>query len=283
MSSFSHPTPLISNVDVASPPTSLSLTLSLNVSIFNPSPFSIDAGHITFGVGLWGCEDGSGPVAIATVSHAAFVTGWSNITATAAVVGPPGRCALEFLSNYLNAAPSLLSLASLPDPNGVPLVQDALRDLDLEVHNDGLQASLLHSAIAYILDPVSVLSTRQIHANVVVTNPLSSPIEISSVDVNVTSLGTSLGFLKHTFAQPIVVPPNSDAPTPTVCVRLSKLVSLKMLEAFIEAASSSTGAPTRFRGSASATVGGNFKLDLALDQGPIPAFVVLRIPPACAA
>jgi hypothetical protein len=283
MSGFSHPTPLITDVDVAAPPTSTSLTLSLNVSIYNPSPFSIDAGHITFSVSVWGCQDGSGPVAIATVSRAAFVTGWSNITAVAVIVGPPGRCALEFLSNYLNAAPSLLSLASTPDPNGVPLVQDALRDLDLQVHNDGLQSSLIHSANAYILDPVTVLSTRQIHASVVVTNPLSSPIEISSVDVNVTSLGTTLGYLKHTFAEPIVVAPNADAPTPTVCVKLSKLVSLKMLEAFIEAASSSQGAPTHFRGCASATVGGNFKLDLALDQGPIPAYVVLRIPPACAA
>lgn len=96
MSGFSRPAPLINGVDVASPPTPVSLPLSLNVSIFNPSPFSIDAGHITFGVSVWGCVDGYGPVAIATVPRASFRTGWSNLTAAAVVKGPPGRCGLEF-------------------------------------------------------------------------------------------------------------------------------------------------------------------------------------------
>ena len=142
---------------------------------------------------------------------------------------------------------------------------------------------LVHSAHSYILDPVSVLKSKQIHCDIIVTNPLSAWIEILSISVNITTQGQALGALQHVFAEPLRIPPNQDERTKTVCVALAKFISLALLEAFFEAANTPQGAPMHVRGHAQVRVGGAFSTVLVLDQGPVPAFVVLRLPPTCEA
>eukprot|EP00277_Geminigera_cryophila_P009937 CAMPEP_0179408730 /NCGR_PEP_ID=MMETSP0799-20121207/2271_1 /TAXON_ID=46947 /ORGANISM="Geminigera cryophila, Strain CCMP2564" /LENGTH=101 /DNA_ID=CAMNT_0021180255 /DNA_START=282 /DNA_END=584 /DNA_ORIENTATION=- len=65
---------------------------------------------------------------------------------------------------------------------------------------------------------------------------------------------------------PIVVEGHSSFTTPPLCVTLRKILSPLLIKAFLQAASSSSGAPVWLKGPATVRLGGKVEVDLVLVQ-----------------
>lgn len=133
-------------------------------------------------------------------------------------------------------------------------------------------------ADAYLADPFAVLTSKQIHCEISLSNPLGEAISLTSIDVSISFMEKSLGRVAHDFSKdPIVIPRKQTVRTRAVCVHLDSLANLALIKAFFKAASTSHGAPMHFVGPIGATIGGDggsnrgYTVTLTLDQGPVCA------------
>lgn len=196
----------IESVDVLGG-TSESLTLAINVSIHNPSNLNLRTGNLT--MQLYRGEDYMGTALLPNLN---LTMGENSIQGTAAFdpnasdggietlndfVGGIGK-AIFYLSSLclssadLRVADVATVIKGFENSTEIASLLDAFKTLSLGATLPGLQSKLLDSAALTILDTTGITNNIS-HVSVVLANPFTAALGVTSIESTVTSHGLTLG------------------------------------------------------------------------------------------
>lgn len=204
---------IIESVDVLGG-TSEALTLAINVSIHNPSSLNLQTGNLT--MQLYRGDDYMGT---ALLPHLNLTMGDNSIQGTAAFDPNASDGGIETLNDFVGGkgeASTLLrwfcvrfadfhvadvatTIKGFENSTEVASLLDAFKTLSLGTTLPGLQSRLLDSAALTILDTTGTTNNIS-HVSVVLANPFTAALGVTSIKSTVTSHGLTLGTISSSDA-----------------------------------------------------------------------------------
>jgi hypothetical protein len=176
------------------------LELAINVTMQNPSDFSISTGDVNFAMLASGASIGQ-----VTLSNLTLNRG-SNTVLTSAKFDPKSSSVgQDLLSTFVMGKDNGVSIGGLPESTGIVSLAEGLSQVAIDTTLPGLKVAMIQGS-ALTVRPTT-LTDGVVGVKVTIANPFSAGLSISKVISAVTYGGMPIGNIDQDISSnPIVIP-----------------------------------------------------------------------------
>ncbi|KAI8071002.1 hypothetical protein BC940DRAFT_345216 [Gongronella butleri] len=206
---FLNSTPsVISKVDLVGG-TQDALQLAIDVSMFNPSDFTLAVGgDLVFNMFAMGMQLGT-----ATLSNLTLVRGANTVTAIANFNPNAVPNGGQVLSGFIEGKNTSASISGFPGSTNIPSLQQAFEAVTISTTLPGMNQSLINGGTLTVPSDAPQTGTVQVAVNI--SNPFTAGLTLLSVQAAATYKGMPVGNINQDLhANPFVVNGHSTALSP---------------------------------------------------------------------
>ncbi|KAG0174915.1 hypothetical protein DFQ28_003660 [Apophysomyces sp. BC1034] len=224
---FLNSTPtVINSLDVVGG-TEQNLQLGINVSMTNPSDFSIATGDVNFAMVADG--DRLGTVMLKNLN---LVRGFNTVMASAEFNPKGSKTGQNLLSTFVMGKNNAVDIAGFDGSTSIISLLGGLKEVSISSTLPGLQSQLIQRSSLTVL-PDSV-TTKVVQVKVNIANPFSAGLTITKVVSAVTYDGMPVGNINQDISSnPIVIPGHGAVDSPPLNMEMNlqpAVVALLMRE-----------------------------------------------------
>ncbi|KAF7731541.1 hypothetical protein EC973_009305 [Apophysomyces ossiformis] len=212
---FLNSTPtVINSLDVVGG-TEQNLQLAINVSMTNPSDFSISTGDVSFA--MKADNDRLGTV---TLKNLTLVRGSNTVMASAEFNPKASTTGQNLLSTFVMGKDNAVDIAGFDTSTNIASLIGGLEQVSIGSTLPGLKSPLIQGSTLQVL-PDSV-TTNVVHVQVKIANPFSAGLTITKVVSAVTYEGMPVGNINQDISSnPIVIPGHGTVDSPPLNMEMN--------------------------------------------------------------
>jgi hypothetical protein len=176
------------------------LELGINVTMANPSDFSISTGDVSFAM-----MSESTTLGAVILKNLTLNRGSNDLTAVAQFDPKSSQVGQDLLSSFVMGSDNSVQIAGQEGSTPIASLADALKDVSLSSTLPGLKAALIQGSALTVLP--STLSDGVVHVKVSIANPFSAGMSIHKVVSSVSYNGMPVGNIDQDIgSNPIIIP-----------------------------------------------------------------------------
>ncbi|KAI8378360.1 hypothetical protein BD560DRAFT_348571 [Blakeslea trispora] len=205
---------IINSLDVTGG-TSDGLLLAINVTMDNPSDFSLSTGDVSFNMGASDTTLG-----LVTLSNLVLNRGQNTVAATASFDPKSSDVGQNLLSTFVMGADNGVEISGYPNSTAIASLAGALSDISLTSTLPGLKTALIQGSSMSVLP--DTLQTSMVAVKVSIANPFSAGLIISKVVAAATFAGMPIGNIDQDIgSNPFVIGSKAIAESPSLNMNMN--------------------------------------------------------------
>ncbi|KAI8974103.1 hypothetical protein BDB01DRAFT_807607 [Pilobolus umbonatus] len=195
---------IINSLDVVGG-TAESLDLAIDVTMTNPSDFSIATGDVSFNMGAEGTVLG-----LVKLADLKLMRGDNKVLTTATFDPRSSEVGQNLLSTFVMGADNAVQILGHEGSTNIPSLAGALKEVNLGATLPGLTSALIQYSTLTVLD--STLQNGVVNVKVSIANPFSAGLSITKVIASATFHGSPIGTIDQDISSnPFGIPGKSTA------------------------------------------------------------------------
>ncbi|KAI8987184.1 hypothetical protein BDB01DRAFT_784928 [Pilobolus umbonatus] len=195
---------IINSLDVVGG-SSAALDLAIDVTMANPSDFSIATGDVSFNMGAEGTVFG-----VVKLTDLKLMRGDNKILATATFDPKSSDVGMNLLSTFVMGADNAVEILGFSDSTNIASLAGALKEVNIGTNLPGLTAPLIQYSSLTVLD--TTVTSGVVNVKVSIANPFTAGLSISKVIASATFHGAPIGSIDQDISSnPFSIPGKSTA------------------------------------------------------------------------
>lgn len=191
------------------------LALAINVSMDNPSDFSISTGDVIFNMGASGTTIG-----LVTLSNLTLNRGINTVQAAASFDPKSSDVGQNLLSTFIMGADNGVEINGFADSTNIASLAGGLSVLQMTSVLPGLKTALIQGASMSVLP--DTLTTSMVGVKVSIANPFSAGLSISKVISAATFAGMPVGNIDQDISSnPFTIGGKATAESPVLSMSMN--------------------------------------------------------------
>ncbi|OBZ77180.1 hypothetical protein A0J61_11863, partial [Choanephora cucurbitarum] len=189
--------------------------LAINVTMDNPSDFSLSTGDVSFNMGASDTTLG-----LVTLSNLVLNRGQNTVGATASFDPKSSDVGQNLLSTFVMGANNGVEINGYPNSTSIPSLAGALGAISLSSTLPGLKTALIQGSSMSVLP--DTLKTSMVGVKVSIANPFSAGLSISKVVAAATFAGMPVGNIDQDISSnPFVIGSKAIAESPSLNMNMN--------------------------------------------------------------
>ncbi|RCI04658.1 hypothetical protein CU098_010147 [Rhizopus stolonifer] len=202
---FLNSTPTVINSLDVTGGTSDGLNLAINVTMENPSDFSLSTGDVSFNMGASDTTLG-----LVTLSNLVLNRGQNTVAASASFDPKSSDVGQNLLSTFIMGSDNGVEITGYSNSTNIASLMNALSAVSLSSTLPGLKTALIQGSSMSVLP--DTLQTSMVGVKVSIANPFSAGLSISKVVAAATFAGMPVGNIDQDISSnPFIVPGKATA------------------------------------------------------------------------